>query len=126
MKPRQFEYFAPNSVDEAVSLLAQHGDGARLLAGGQSLLPMMNFRLVSPEVLIDLNRVDDLAYIRAESDAVRIGAMTRQRTLEFSSQMPVVDRKRDLIGEELQELGLPRAVWAGGFCAACLAGAASD
>src|SRR6201995_5373820 len=87
MKPRQFEYFAPNSVDEAVSLLAQHGDGARLLAGGQSLVPMMNFRLVSPEVLIDLNRVDDLAYIRVESDAVRIGAMTRQRTLEFSSQI---------------------------------------
>jgi aerobic carbon-monoxide dehydrogenase medium subunit len=102
MKPRQFEYFAPKSVDDAVALLAQHGDGARLLAGGQSLLPMMNFRLVSPEVLIDLNRVGDLAYIRAEGDAIRIGAMTRQRTLEFSpqikSELPLLSATLPLIG----------------------------
>ena len=102
MKPRQFEYFAPNSVDEAVSLLEPHADSARLLAGGQSLLPMMNFRLVSPEILIDLNRVHDLAYVRAEIDAVRIGAMTRQRTLEFSSQikseLPLLSATLPLIG----------------------------
>src|ERR1700756_4211446 len=102
MKPRQFEYFAPKSVDEAVSLLERHADSARLLAGGQSLLPMMNFRLVSPAVLIDLNRVDDLAYIRVESDAVRIGAMTRQRKLEFSSQikseLPLLSATLPLIG----------------------------
>jgi aerobic carbon-monoxide dehydrogenase medium subunit len=102
MKPRQFEYFAPKSLDEAVSLLARHAERARLLAGGQSLLPMMNFRLVSPEILIDLNRVDDLAYVRADSDAVRIGAMTRQRTLEFSTQikseLPLLGATLPLIG----------------------------
>jgi len=102
MKPRQFEYFAPTSVDEAVALLGAHAESAKLLAGGQSLLPMMNFRLASPEILIDLNRIGELAYIRAEEDAVRIGAMTRQRALEFSPQiksdLPLLSATLPLIG----------------------------
>src|SRR6201991_1986367 len=87
MKPRQFEYFVPNSVDEAVSLLAQHGDGARLLAGGQSLVPMMNFRLVSPEVLIDLNGVRSLEFVDCDEQTLRIGSLTRHATLEDSEEV---------------------------------------
>ena len=62
MKPPPFEYAAPRKIDEAVALLAQHGDRAKVLAGGQSLLPLLNFRLARPEVLIDVNRVAELAY----------------------------------------------------------------
>jgi carbon-monoxide dehydrogenase medium subunit len=86
MKPASFEYLAPDSLDAALEALAQHGWDAKLLAGGQSLIPVMNFRLAQPAVLIDLNRVRDLDQIRPggpeEGGGLRIGAMTRQRTLE--------------------------------------------
>jgi carbon-monoxide dehydrogenase medium subunit len=86
MKPAPFAYFAPASLDEALALLAEHGYDAKLLAGGQSLIPTMNFRLSQPAVLIDLNRVAELAYLQADSaGGLRIGAMTRQRTLERSA-----------------------------------------
>ena len=68
MKPAPFAYHAPQSLDEATSLLAEYGYDAKLLAGGQSLIPTMNFRLAQPAVLIDLNRVADLAYIRPIED----------------------------------------------------------
>lgn len=83
MKPAPFEYFAPTSLEEALALLAQHGDEAKVLAGGQSLIPTMNFRLAQPGVLIDLNRVAELFYIKKnDSDTIQIGAMTRQRGVE--------------------------------------------
>ncbi len=85
MKPAPFQYFAPTSIDEALILLAEHGYDAKLLAGGQSLIPTMNFRLAQPAVLIDLNNIADLAYIQPTVDGgLRIGAMTRQRALEKS------------------------------------------
>ncbi len=84
MKPAPFEYFAPESTEEALSLLQQHGDDAKLLAGGQSLIPTMNFRLAQPAVLIDLNRIGELAYIRESPDGIAIGAMTRQSMVEKS------------------------------------------
>lgn len=85
MKPASFQYFAPTSTDEALSLLTEHGYDAKLLAGGQSLIPTMNFRLAQPAVLIDLNNIPDLAYIQPAADGgLRIGAMTRQRALEKS------------------------------------------
>ena len=84
MKPSPFTYHAPERVDEAVGLLAEHADGAKVLAGGQSLLPVLNFRLATPAALIDINRIASLAYIREEAGQVRIGAMTRQRAIEFS------------------------------------------
>ena len=84
MKPAKFAYHAPNSLADALSLLTRYAGEARVLAGGQSLIPMMNFRVATPSALIDLNRVPDLGYIRHESDIVRIGAMTRQRKIEFS------------------------------------------
>jgi len=84
LKPAKFAYHAPNSLADALSLLTRYAGEARVLAGGQSLIPMMNFRVATPSALIDLNRVPDLGYIRHESDIVRIGAMTRQRKIEFS------------------------------------------
>ena len=86
MKPAPFAYFAPTTVDEALTLLTEHGYDAKLLAGGQSLIPTMNFRLAQPAVLIDLNNIPDLAYIQPTPEGgLRIGAMTRQRALEKSA-----------------------------------------
>ena len=96
MKPVRFEYHAPGSVEEAIALLGRYGGEAKLLAGGQSLMPLMNFRLARPAALIDLNPVASLAYIREENGQVRLGAMTRQRTIEFS---PVVRRRLPLLAE---------------------------
>lgn len=90
MKPPPFDYHRPRSRDEALFLLAEHGDGAKLLAGGQSLVPTMNFRLAQPSVLIDLNGVDDLAGIEQTGGGILVGAMTRQRAVEQSA--PVRER----------------------------------
>jgi carbon-monoxide dehydrogenase medium subunit len=84
MKPAPFTYHDPRTIEDAVSLIAEHED-ARLLAGGQSLVPMLNFRFVQPAHLIDLNGVEALNFISRAGDDVTIGAMTRQRTLERSS-----------------------------------------
>jgi CO/xanthine dehydrogenase FAD-binding subunit len=84
MKPAAFEYFDPTTVAEAASLLSQFGDRARPLAGGQSLVPLMNFRLLRPSHLVDLNGVRELNYLRVENGELKIGAMTRQRQLERS------------------------------------------
>jgi len=85
VKPPVFEYTAVRSVDEAVAELGQHGEEAKLLAGGQSLVPMLNMRLTAPGRLIDLNRVGELAYIAPRDGGVAIGAMTRQRAAERSA-----------------------------------------
>ena len=84
MKPAPFEYYAPTSVDEALSLLTRYSSDAKLLAGGQSLVPLLSLRLAQPAVLIDLNRMPELAYIRSDGNGVAIGAMTRQRASSFS------------------------------------------
>jgi aerobic carbon-monoxide dehydrogenase medium subunit len=86
MKPAPFRYLAPTTVDEALAALAEHGYDAKLLAGGQSLIPTMNFRLAQPGVLIDLNHIPNLGYIMpSSSGGLRIGAMTRQRQVEKSA-----------------------------------------
>ncbi len=88
MKPAPFEYAAPDSLDETLELLAEHGDEAKILAGGQSLVPMMNFRLAQPSMLVDCNRLTDLEFIRRGDDSsLRIGAMTRMRRLERDPQV---------------------------------------
>jgi CO/xanthine dehydrogenase FAD-binding subunit len=84
LKPPRFDYHDPRSVDEAVALLASHGDDSKVLAGGQSLMPLLNFRLAHPERIIDLNQVGALSYLRRSDGALRIGAMTRQATVERS------------------------------------------
>lgn len=83
MKPVPFEYHSPNSIEQALELMSQHGDEAQVLAGGQSLVPAMNFRIAQPSMLIDLNRVLELGYIREDENVIRVGAMTRERQLEF-------------------------------------------
>jgi aerobic carbon-monoxide dehydrogenase medium subunit len=98
MKPASFEYHRPDSVDGALALLAEHGYDAKLLAGGQSLVPAMNFRLSQPAVLIDLNRVGGVDGIAEADGAVRIGAMARQRAAERS---PVVAARAPLLAETL-------------------------
>ena len=85
MKPPVFEYTAAGSIDEALAELEQHGDAAKLLAGGQSLVPLLNMRLATPERLIDLNRVAELAYVTERAGGLAIGAMTRQRAVERSA-----------------------------------------
>jgi CO/xanthine dehydrogenase FAD-binding subunit len=96
MKPPRFDYHAPASVDEAVALLARYGGEAKVLAGGQSLMPLLNFRLSRPAALVDLNRIGALAYIREANGHLAFGAMTRQRTIEFS---PVVKARLPLLTE---------------------------
>lgn len=102
MKPPKFDYHAPATVDEAIALLTRYGDDAKLLAGGQSLMPLLNFRLTRPAALIDLNRVEGLAGIREVDGQVRFGAMTRQRAIEFSA---VVARRLPLLVEATKLVG---------------------
>ena len=102
MKPPVFEYTAVGSVDEAVAELARHGEAAKLLAGGQSLIPLLNMRLAAPGRLIDLNRVGPLAYIAAREGGVAIGAMTRQRAVETSA---VVAARVPLLADALPWVG---------------------
>ena len=84
MKPAPFEHLAPTSVPEALNMLGEYAPDARVLAGGQSLVPMMNFRLARPGVLVDLNRISDLFYIDDIGDYLAVGAMTREREIENS------------------------------------------
>jgi carbon-monoxide dehydrogenase medium subunit len=83
MKPAPFEYHVPDSIDQAIELFSQYSGEAKILAGGQSLVPAMNFRVVQPSVLIDLNRVRELSYIHEDGEVLRIGSMARERHLEF-------------------------------------------
>ncbi|MGH2939008.1 MAG: FAD binding domain-containing protein [Solirubrobacterales bacterium] len=84
MKPPAFDYEAPTSVDEALALLAERGADGKVLAGGQSLVPLLNFRLARPEVLIDVNGLQELSYLHREGGTLRIGALTRHAALEHS------------------------------------------
>jgi aerobic carbon-monoxide dehydrogenase medium subunit len=101
MKPASFAYYDPRTLDEALSLLGTLED-ARLLAGGQSLMPMMNMRVVQPANVIDLNRVEELSYIRLSGHVLEIGAMTRQRDIEFSD---VVREAFPLMYEAVRHIG---------------------
>jgi len=101
MKPPAFEYHRPQSLDQALDLLARL-DGARVLAGGQSLMPMLNFRIVSPPHLIDVNRVASLAGIRDDGDTISFGALTRQREIEHS---PLVAKRLPLVAEAILQVG---------------------
>ncbi len=107
MKPAQFLYFRPTSVAEALALLGQHGGDAKPLAGGQSLIPAMNFRLARPAALVDLNGIAELAYIRAGSagGGLAIGAMTRQRAVERSD---VARRAAPLVAEAMPFVAHPQ------------------
>ena len=105
MKPAPFEYHVPDSLDEALSLLREHGDEAKLLAGGQSLVPAMNFRVMQPSRLIDLNRIGELSFIREQGATLRIGAMARERHLEFD---PLVAKRTPLLAEAVPFIAHPQ------------------
>lgn len=102
MKPRPFDYARPDTVDEAVALLAEHGDEARILAGGQSLMAMMNLRLADPAMLIDIARIEELSHIRDRGDTIEIGAaVTQNRLLAW----PDLARKLPLLAAALPFVG---------------------
>jgi CO/xanthine dehydrogenase FAD-binding subunit len=105
MKPAQFEYFAPETVAEATSILARYDGEAKVLAGGQSLVPLLNMRLARPQALVDINRVLDLAEIREDGDRLLIGAMTRQRDVERSD---LVRRAQPLLHEAVTLIAHPQ------------------
>lgn len=106
MKPAPFKYIAAQSVEEALSLKAEHGDEAKFLAGGQSLVPAMNFRLAQPVVLIDINPIESLAYVRPEGgNVVRIGALTRYRALQRDD---LVSNHLPLVAEALPQVAHPQ------------------
>jgi carbon-monoxide dehydrogenase medium subunit len=118
MKPAPFDYFAATTVEQALAHLAVHGDEAKVLAGGQSLVPMMNFRLVQPSVLVDLNPIPDLAYIRPDEDGgLRIGALTRHYQVEVD---PLVAARMPLLHEAVPKIGYPqirrRGTFGGSIC----------
>jgi carbon-monoxide dehydrogenase medium subunit len=102
VKPSAFEYHAPRSVDEAVSLLAELGDGAKVLAGGQSLIPMISLRLAYFDALVDVGRIEELQGIRTDADAVTIGATTIDALLEtdqdIAAKVPLLARATPLVG----------------------------
>lgn len=104
MIPSPFEYHAPRSVDEALALLARLGEGAKILAGGQSLIPAMRFRLAAPEVLIDIGKIDGLAYLEERGDHLAIGAMTRESALEDS---PLVAASYPLLADTARVIADP-------------------
>jgi len=104
MKPAPFEYHAPDSIEQALELLQEHGDTAKILAGGQSLVPAMNFRVVQPSMLIDLNRLKEMEYVR-EDGCLHIGAMTRERTLEFDDH---IARQSPLLHEAVPNIAHPQ------------------
>jgi CO/xanthine dehydrogenase FAD-binding subunit len=105
VKPAPFQYAAPETVEESLALLRAFGEEGKVLAGGQSLVPLLNMRLARPSVLIDLNRVRELSYIRDEGMTVAIGAMTRQRAVELSG---LVRERLPLLAEAVRYIGHPQ------------------
>ncbi len=105
MIPRAFEYFDPATLEEAVGLLEQHGEDAKLMAGGQSLLPMMKLRMVSPAVVVDLWRLPELDYIRRDDGVVRVGAMATHYALHSSplirTTLPALADAARVVGDPL-------------------------
>lgn len=112
MIPAQFDYHAPTTVDEALTLLSQAGDDVKVLAGGQSLIPVLRLRMAAPEVLIDLGRVDGLAGVRDDGDAIVIGAMTSHHTM---ANDPLVAENAALIAEAVRTVADPQVRHRGTF-----------
>jgi carbon-monoxide dehydrogenase medium subunit len=113
MKPAPFDYYAPTSVEQALDHVAQLGYDAKILAGGQSLIPTMNFRLAQPAALIDLNNIQELFYIRpADAGGVRIGAMTRQSTVERD---PLIAQRAPLVRAAMPFIAHPQIRTRGTF-----------
>ena len=102
MIPHAFEYFAPESLDDALALLAEHGEGAKLLAGGHSLLPAMKLRLAAPAALIDLRKIRELVYIREDRDVISVGALTTHAEIAASK---LLRQRAPLLAEAAAQIG---------------------
>ena len=105
MIPQSFEYLRPKSVPEAITLLQQYGEDAKILSGGQSLIPMMKLRLARPGYLIDINRISGLSYIKEEGGYLKIGALTREAELESS---PLIQSKYPLLADTTSVIADPQ------------------
>jgi len=105
VKPPRFKYHDPTTLDEALGLLATYGDQAKILAGGQSLVPTMNFRLARPDHLVDINRIGELAAVSSGAGGLVVGAMTRQRTLERSD---LIGQNCPLVTQAMPYIGHPQ------------------
>src|SRR4029077_8189103 len=105
MIPPAFEYLRPNTIPEAIAFLQQYGDDAKILSGGQSLIPMMKLRIARPAYLIDINRIAGLSYIKEEGGFLKIGGLTREAELESS---PVVHAKYPILVDTTQVIGDPQ------------------
>lgn len=113
MKPPPFEYYAPTTIEEALVYLAKYGYDAKPLAGGQSLIPMMNFRLAQPSVLVDLNNIPELSYIRPDDNGgVLLGAMSRHKTV---GKDPLIAGKFPLVHDAIKKIGTPQIRTRGTF-----------
>ena len=113
MKPPPFEYYAPTTIEEALAHLAEYGYDAKPLAGGQSLIPMMNFRLAQPSVLVDLNNISELSYIRPdENGGTLVGAMTRHKTV---GNDPLIAKQIPLVHEAIPNIGTSQVRTRGTF-----------
>lgn len=97
-----FEYFCPKTLGEALKLLDEYGDECKIIAGGQSLVPIMNMRLATPKILIDINRISDLNYIKKDQDIIRIGALTRQSEIGNS---PIIAESCGILTEVIPYIG---------------------
>ena len=105
MIPASFEYLRPKTISEAIGFLQQFGDDAKILSGGQSLIPMMKFRLARPAYLIDINRISGLAYLREEGGYLRIGGLTREADLEIS---PLIHEKYPILADTSRVIADPQ------------------
>jgi carbon-monoxide dehydrogenase medium subunit len=104
MKAPSFDYARPRTLPEALALLREHGEGAKILAGGQSLMPTLNMRLSAPQILIDINAIDGLSGIRLDGDVLHVGAMTRHADVERSA---LVSQHAPLIGKAIPYVAHP-------------------
>jgi CO/xanthine dehydrogenase FAD-binding subunit len=102
MKPPPFDYYAPKTVRGTIKLLQQYGEGAKVLAGGQSLMPLLNMRLAHPQVVVDITRLPGLDYIRQRNGKIALGALTRHRAVETSN---LLNEKCPLLSRAAQDIG---------------------
>ena len=113
MKPADFQYHRPRKIDEALSLLQEFGDEGKILAGGQSLMPLMNFRLAQPAHIIDINFIDGMDYTRRDKGVLKIGCLARQSRLLDS---PIVRERCPLLAEALTYVGYEQIRNRGTLC----------
>ncbi|MGE5307139.1 MAG: FAD binding domain-containing protein [Alphaproteobacteria bacterium] len=113
MKPAEFEYHRPRDIEEALGLLKEFGQESKILAGGQSLVPLMNFRLAQPAHVIDINFIDGLDYVKSENGAIKIGCLVRQARLLND---PLIRERCPLLAEALAQVGYEQTRNRGTFC----------